>query len=763
MEKNWQASWIRHPDFECTVPLAMLHKEMAVKPDSLHPPKLRNHHALFRRSVDLSAANLQGEVWLDISADDYYKLHINGTFVAQGPAQGYPFHYYYNRLDIRTYVRAGTNVIAVHVYYQGLVNRAYNSGDLRQGLIAELWAAEAGTARDAILLAATDAGWSCVRTLEYGSWEAPATGYDTQYLEHADSRLAYRGWRSPGFDDTGWQAAAEQNPAEAGYVLKVQPTPPVEVYRKDPAAVRLIGPGHYAIDFGEEITGQFTMKAQGEAGDVIEIFCGEELNGAWPAGDRQDESGKGAAEEQGMEILVRYDMRCNCSYRERWTLSGEEDVLELFEYKAFRYVEVIGPPRALDERHFAAVVRHYPLIDGTAGRFRSDDGLLDGIWDICARAVRNCAQESYVDCPSREKGQYLGDNTVIGHSHLYVSGDPRMVKKALRDFALSTAVCPGMMAVAPGNFMQEIADFSCQWPMQLLTYYRHTGDLAFLREMLPYADGIVAYFRQFSRSDCLLENVKEKWNLVDWPENLRDGYDFPLTRPVGNGCHQVINALFYGCVKTGQQIKDVLGIPYEDELPALRSAFAAAFYRPDTRLFADSEHSGHSSLHACVFPLLFDLAPAEAVPALVAEIRRKRFSCGVYMAYFVLKALAHAGEHALAYELITGEDERSWSQMLREGATSCFEAWGKEQKWNTSLCHAWGSAPIPVLIEDIIGLKPAEPGWKDVFFEPRLPADMQPFALSISVPSGIVEVRYDGTGAAPELLLPPGVAQRMGR
>ena len=35
-----------------------------------------------------------------------------------------------------------------------------------------------------------------------------------------------------------------------------------------------------------------------------------------------------------------------------------------------------------------------------------------------------------------------------------------------------------------------------------------------------------------------------------------------------------------------------------------------------------------------------------------------------------------------------------------------FEAWGKDMKWNTSLCHPWACAPIPVLIEDILGITP---------------------------------------------------------
>lgn len=29
----------------------------------------------------------------------------------------------------------------------------------------------------------------------------------------------------------------------------------------------------------------------------------------------------------------------------------------------------------------------------------------------------------------------------------------------------------------------------------------------------------------------------------------------------------------------------------------------------------------------------------------------------------------------------------AWLRMLREGATTTFEAWGRDSKWNTSLFH----------------------------------------------------------------------------
>ena len=53
------------------------------------------------------------------------------------------------------------------------------------------------------------------------------------------------------------------------------------------------------------------------------------------------------------------------------------------------------------------------------------------------------------------------------------------------------------------------------------------------------------------------------------------------------------------------------------------------------------------------------------------------------------------GEKELMEKLIS--DDGAWMNMLSEGATTCYEAWGKDQKWNTSLFHPWASAPAILL------------------------------------------------------------------
>lgn len=657
--KNWINHWLCAPDFEDMKIRDMLHKQLdssfELEP---HEERLKNYHTLFRKKIDV---NNSKQYILDITADDYYKLYINGEYVTQGPANSYPFAYYYNHLDITPFLHEGENILAVHVYYQGLINRAYNSGDYRQGLRAEVLV-------DGTVI--TDDNWRCTKAQEYG-WSC-TIAYDTQFDEQIDQNRKISGWKMLGFDDSDWDTAVVR-PAD-DHILILQPTPNLQMEYVKPISVKQVDQG-YLLDFGHDVTATFTMKAVGKKGDKITIQYGEELE---------------------TETKVRNHLRCNCDYEDTWVLADGENYLEQFEYKCFRYVQLIAES-SVQLSDFMCEYRHYPF-DDTYLKETWQEPLLEKIVKICKMAVKNCSQEAFLDCPHREKGQYLGDLTVTAHALYYLTGDTRLFKKALQDFAHSTRICKGMMAVAPGSFMQEIADFSLLYPYQLLLYYRLSGDKELLRELLPIAEGVEEYFLQFQNQDGLLENVKTKWNLVDWPENLRDGYDFELPQPVvGDGCHNVINALYLGMRQSIEKIKTILEIPSQIDLSGLKEAYIHTFFREDQGLFADSSVSNHCALHSNIYAAFYGLQPEKN--KIVELVRKKGLSCGVFTAYFVLYGMLHMGEKELVYELLMNKSEHSWYQMLKEGATSTFEAWGKDQKWNTSLCHAWAAAPVPVLME----------------------------------------------------------------
>lgn len=692
---EWSPEWLTIREFIHITPVNLFHKEQEEgekQPEAeqqLTAEFRRNLHVLVRARFTLETA--QENLTLRLTADDHYKLYVESGFVAEGPAPGYPDHYYYNEIPLGK-MEAGEHCFGLHLYYQGLINRVYNSGDLRFAFAAELMDAQGCRIPLRFCYERTDA------------YSGGTIGYDTQFLENFDSRKFPEGWSSAEFEDAGWKtpAAAEW----ADYRLYLQPTRMLCGERIKPEKVEIYEDGSIRIDVGEEVAGSLCLTAEGSAGDTVEIFCGEEL----------DESGS-----------VRCEMRCNCSYHEIWTLSDGCCSLEPYDYKGFRYAKLL-PGKSVNIRGIFVQTRHYPMEEGA--EVTSSEKRLGQIFSICKNAVKYGTQEGYVDCPTREKGQYLGDAVVTAHAQVLLTGETQMLLKCIDQFAQTRAVCPGLLAVAPGGLMQEIADYSLMYPQLLALYYRYTGDAAALLPYYETALGMIRHFAQYERADGLLMQVADKWNLVDWPENLRDDYDFALTRPVvGAGCHNVINALYLGAKKTLNGLARVLGReePYELEKPVF--AYRRAFYRKETGLLADSETSSHTSLHSNVYALYFGLLE-EAEEAPVIEFLEKRgFSCGVMLSYYLLLALARRGRYESVYRLLLNDSDHGWCNMLREGATTCFEAWGKDQKWNTSLCHPWASAPVPVILEEIAGIHLSPEGGCD--FAPHIPKEVDYFHTSV--------------------------------
>lgn len=656
--------WICPQEFVNLAPINVYHKEHEAT--TVEDSAYFNKHILFRKNF--SVAEKKEKYTINITADDYYKLYINGRFVCQGPAPCYHFAQYYNTVDITDYIISGENIIAVHCYYQGLINRVWQSGDNRMGLFAQINQGEN-------LLFSTDESWKYTYDTSFCE-AAEAVGYDTTYLENIDMRKALHGWEKVEFDDSEWLNSIVNTNDD--HVLKQSYIPCVSVYSKNWEKVSKISENEYILDFGKEIVGGLHLEIQGTAGNTVELMCAEEL----------DENG-----------LPRWKMRCNVEYREIWTLSGKKDIIENFDYKAFRYVLIRTDAPSFVPEKLTAVVRHYPA-DGKID-FQHEDERMKKVWDICENAVIMASQESFLDCPSREKGQYLGDLTVTAISHSYITKDTRLFKKALYDFADSTKICKGLMAVSSSSYMQEIADYSLLYPYQLLKYYQLSGDKQTLSDLLSVAEDMLSFFKQYERQDGLLDSVTAKWNLVDWPQNLRDNYDFDLSKPIGKGCHGVINAFYYGAVKMTDEIRRVLGLEPIHNSERIKNSFINAFLK-ENGLFTDSETSNHSSLHVNALPLFFGMVSDEQAKPVVELIKKKKLCCGVYFSFFVLQGLCNYGRTDIALDFITSEDENSWMNMVNEGATACFEAWGKEKKRNTSLCHPWASAPIIIITEQIL-------------------------------------------------------------
>ena len=95
-----QNNWITDARFCDLEPLNVFHRQLEVV-ELDHPKELTDQHILFRKKFTLEKFS---KCSINITADDYYKLYINGRFVSQGPAPGYPMRYFYNTLDVTDFL-----------------------------------------------------------------------------------------------------------------------------------------------------------------------------------------------------------------------------------------------------------------------------------------------------------------------------------------------------------------------------------------------------------------------------------------------------------------------------------------------------------------------------------------------------------------------------------------------------------------------------------------------------------------------------------
>jgi len=650
------AAWITHPDMAGLEPRHVQARQL--ERGRLQPvdTRYRNRHYLFRRSFELASV---GKATMRITADDYYKLYVNGAFVAMGPAAGTTDCTYCNTVDLTPHLVKGRNTVTVHTYYQGLVNRVWVSGDNRHGLWLELDV-------DGKRILQSDESFRVARHGGYS--EMGTAGYDTQFLECYDAGASEVGFERPDFDDASWIPAVP-HPHGGDYRLVEQPSPMVVTERIAPAKTERLANGGLRVDFGGIYVGGVEFAASGKKGSAVEIRCGQELN---PDGS------------------VRHKLRANCNYVERMILSGGlRDVLNQFDYKSFRYLELLPEPDVtVDAGSVRLVARHQPF--ELNGKPTFSDPVLKPVWDLCVNSFRYGVQEQIMDCMEREKGYYLGDGCYTMLTYCLLTQDWRQTRKFFDDFLRTKRIDRGLVTCANCSFMQEIAEYPFMMVLFAHWYLELTGDKAFVTERFDaFADVVNSYRERYARQDGLLCNL-DKWCVVEWPKNFQDGYDADVREgKVCTDVHNAINAWYVIAVRSLNAMAVRLGRrPYADVKP-LEEAFCAAFWDAKRHRFVDREGSSHVSLPGNVYATFARLAPADdsaAHKAFLSLVREKGYSSISLFQFFPIFCYLRAtGEEALLHDLLVSPD--AWLRNIREGGTRTFEGWGRDTKWNTSLFH----------------------------------------------------------------------------
>lgn len=617
---------------------------------------------IFRRRFTVSSE--LREIKALVFAETKYWLYINGRLaVFEGGLfrESRPGCGWADEVDLTPYLHEGENQLAVLVFYYG--NEGRNNTD--SGRAAFLFCCEAlDLYSDERFLCRRHNGYYHVENSPashlYGGWDL---GIEAAGSDHDFFRTdAYEGEYSP--------ACVYPNEVWGG--LCRRPVPLLRQYAPVPLSLQRSGEEWTAaLPYAMTFSPRLRLRAQG--GEVLTLLT-----------DRYTVNG-GPGDHGNRYRGYRMEYRCR---------AGEQE----FEPPAYLYGETlrIQGVQSVELLEAAAVESGYDCEQ--TGDFSCSCTLTNKLIQKSVRTLYVCMRDNFMDCPDRERGQWIGDTTVQVPQALLVYGEQgaALVKKAILDFILLRRG-DVLMGNVPGANFSELPGQSLiaisEWGM-IAEYVNLTGDDTV---MAAAFEPVVRYLMLWDMDDTgRLLPRKGNWRWFDHLFNVDDTV--------------LEHALYYSALGFAQRMAAYTGCTaYDDWLEqrreGIRTAFARDFWKG--RYFTSGSHADD---RANAIAVLAGLVPREAY-AKIRMVLQSVCTGSIYMEYFILKALCEMGFVADAYRrmcsryynLAVNENSTLWEDFMILGSRN----------------HAWSGAPLNIAFQYFAGIKTTD-GFKTYTVNPAV-------------------------------------------
>ncbi len=240
-------------------------------------------------------------------------------------------------------------------------------------------------------------------------------------------------------------------------------------------------------------------------------------------------------------------------YLDRYTLGADVAntgvTLCPLEPRGCRYIEVHAVydplPIQNDPAGFLAqikLVSAVPLFRGYSqmqaepcGGWSSEgDALLNHIWRVGIETTRSCTEDTAIDGPCRERGQWTGDTLAVTLQNVSACySDIRALKLCLLQASSADGVDKnGMIS---GNVPENTypLDYVFIWFTGALAYYKATGDKPLLQQLLPRAKRCLDYIVSKTAATGLKTSDTGCGQVIDWgyrppPATTANGVDITM-------------------------------------------------------------------------------------------------------------------------------------------------------------------------------------------------------------------------------------------
>ena len=707
LTKYWSARWVAYPD-DSGLDYGVYH---------------------FRKNFILN--EVPKEFIIHVSADNRYRLFVNGEPVCFGPARGDLMHWRYESIDISAYLKAGENTLAAVVWnFAGLKPWAQHS--LQTAFILQ-----GNTETERIV--DTNPSWKVVKNNAYKPADASSEKTGGEFIvvgpcDELDANQYPWNWEKPGFDDSVWKNAKpieQGRPKEAGtgiaWGLEPREIPLMEAKKQNFASVRRSENINVDEDF---VSGKKQLIIPANKKVVI-LFDQGELTTAYP--ELTVTGGKEAKIElQYAEAL--FDAQNNKGNRNEiegkkmrgyidffLPDGGEKRLFRPLWLRTWRYLEIIietgNEPLTINrlESEFTG----YPFQENAV--FISNDSQLTDIWNVGWQTARLCAGETYYDCPYYEQMQYVGDTRIQALISLYVSGDDRLMRNSIQQFEDSRFSEGLTMSRYPSSMPQVIPPYSLYWIDMVHDYWMHRDDEAFVKSFINGIDNVLYFYISKLDKGTGLLGKTGYWNFVDWADEWPWDNEKQIGGVPAGGYYGQSTILSLHLAYTARHAADLhrwngdenKAAYYEKIAENLIKSVKEKCWDDTKKYFADTPDKTVFSMHAQIFAVLTGAVPENEVKAFVSRFEKDKslIQPTMYFRFYLTQALKVAGLSDNYLETLG-----LWRDMLGLGLTTFAE----KPDPTRSDCHAWSASPNYDFLATVAGIEPASPGFKTVKIEPHL-------------------------------------------
>ena len=691
---------------------------------------IHNSVSYFRHDYVLSAKPTSMTV--RVSAHNHLKFYINGNlitgYVSPAPTAlpeniNY-LEYTFTGDELSALLTGdGTQLtLAAAVQYMG--NGGMNYTAAKPGL----WAEVAVESADGAQVLTTGADWKALEDTPYkGNTPNMSSRQMNAQIDYDAQKMPEPlAWTKYGYDDSAWTAAVAANAVTKTYKLRQQTIPEGAIHEEiTPVAVGRQQAGYQVFDVGRIATGWVKLTASAPAGTRVCIRYSEDLKG---------DVVKHNVANEGSETY--------CDYY-TFSGSGEETFAADFDYKSFRYFEVVGLPELITvdnvTMQWASTGVEY------TANFTSSDEMLNAIYDACINTQINNLEGMPVDCPHREQSQYLADSQLQYALLSYAFSDFSGINyKTMLDFAAQQFDSGRFTFVAPSQMYasgDSIPEWDLRYSNMLYNYYWTSGDVDSLAYFYDDAVENVNYYYAQLDGTGLLPDISG-WNISDHPEKYVP--DDPGAAPT------VANILLYDSLNHLSKIAGLLGRTAESadwagKAETLRAAINANLLDHDTAQYY--RFFGDTTTNPGVTAMAINLGVSDPIllERQMETLSQPISNTSVVLTFELFFAVMEHGT-AAQKESVYNRMISSWGPMIKRGDSTCWEGFRDEN----SHTHAWNAYPARIMLQYFLGVNYNGVNYTDVAVKPFLPAAMNQAAGSVTVPNNgqvHVEIRRGDDGA----------------